>query len=100
MGTPLNPPNFASASNDYKPGAYGKVAGSAVRVGPDAEATYEPGEVKAIFFENAPVAGTAGSASMHGGATLALGSLAQDTMYEFPVTYISCSSAEAIVFKH
>lgn len=94
----LNPPNFTTGSGWTWKSPTAAKAGTVTRVF-NSSVNFNHGEVKSIFLPKAPVAATAGSASFDGGATLSLGSLAADTMYEFPVTNISSSTVEVFVFK-
>ncbi len=103
MGTPINPPNFASGSNGVTfsiKGSHSNKAGDVDRLF-NSTGNYRNGEVKSIFLPAAGAAGTAGSASFAGGAGIDLSSLAADTLYDFPgITQVSSSTVEVFVFKN
>ena len=99
MGTPLNPPNFSASNAQFA--SHANQAGNVERISPDTIGNYTNGEVKSIFMSQVQIAATAGSCSFAGGVGMSLGSLAADTMYEFPgITQISSSTAEVFVFKN
>ncbi len=103
MGTPLNPPNFATGSNGVTfsiKGSHGKKSGTVDRLF-NSTGNYDPNEVKGIFIPTAGAAASAGSCSFAGGSGLDLSALAADTFLELPnITQVSSSTVEVLVFKH
>ena len=101
MGTPLNPPNFASGSNGVTfsvKGSHANKAGDVERIY-NSVGNWRSGEVKSIYLRaQGPAA--AGSCSFAGGTGIDLSALPLGN-YEWPgITEISSSGAEVFVFKN